>query len=97
MCDCKSCDCQSGDSGFIFGIIIGAVIGAVVAVIIYKNKKSEVFTNLKEKLEGYFKGFTEKSSKSEKIAVILPKKIVKESVPTKTITVKPRKFIKPKK
>jgi gas vesicle protein len=97
MCDCKDCDCQGNDSGFIFGLVIGAVIGAAVAVYIYKNNKSDVFGDLKEKLEGYFKGFANKSSKSEKIAVILPKKIVKESTPAKTITVKPRKFVKPKK
>jgi len=103
MSECKNCDCQSGDSGFIFGMVIGAVIGAVVAILIYKNNKTEVFSGLKDKLENYFKKFTtpteskpvKKKFKPEKIPVILPNKIVKESAPVKTISVKPRKFVKP--
>jgi len=103
MSECKNCDCQSGDSGFIFGMVIGAVIGAVVAILIYKNNKTEVFSDLKGKLEKYFKNFisstetklTKKYSKPEKLPVILPSKIVKESAPVKTIFVKPRKFVKP--
>ena len=105
MCECKNCDCQSGDSGFVLGIVIGAVIGAVVAVLIYKNNKTEVFSDLKDKLEKYFNKFSlfteskpiKKNPKPEKIAVILPKNIVKESFPAKTISAKPRKFVKPKK
>jgi len=107
MCDCKDCNCQSGDSGFIFGLVIGAVIGAAVAVYIYKNNKTDVFSDLREKLENYFKKFTsppepepepaKKSPKSAKIAVILPKEIVKETTPVKSVTSKPRKFVKPKK
>ena len=104
MSECKNCDCQSSDSGFVFGIIIGAVIGAVVAVLIYKNNKTEVFCDLKGKLEKYFKNFisstetklTKKYSKPEKLPVVLPKNIIKESTPTQTISPKPRKFVKPK-
>lgn len=105
MCDCKDCDCQPSDSGFIFGLVIGAVIGAAVAVYIYKNNKTDVIADLKEKLEKYFKKFAlptepkpvKKYIKPEKIAVILPKKIVKESAPPKTIITKPHKFVKPQK
>jgi len=105
MCDCKNCDCQSGDSGFIFGLVIGAVIGAAVAIYIYKNNKTDVIADLKEKLEGYFKKFSQpeeskpvkKVVKPDKIPVVLPKKIVKETVAVKTVTAKPRKFVKPQK
>lgn len=57
MCDCKNCDSQQNDGGFIFGLVIGAIIGAAVAVYIYKNNKTDVFSDLKEKLENYFKKF----------------------------------------
>jgi hypothetical protein len=110
MSDCQNCDCQSNDSGFVFGLIIGAVIGATVAVLIYKNNKTEVFTDLRKKLENYFKDFmtTEESPepvkrtvrkivKPEKLPVILPKEIIKETASKKVIAAKPRKFVKPKK
>ena len=102
MCDCKDCDCQNSDSGFIFGLVIGAVIGAAVAVYIYKNNKTDVFADLSEKLKDYFKRFippteskpNKKVSKPEKIPVVLPKKIVKETFIAKTSSSKPRKFVK---
>lgn len=98
MCDCQNCQCdsESDNSGFIFGLLLGAIIGAVIAVIIYKNNKTEVFSNLKEKMEKYFRGFTQEEPPS-KIPVVLPSKIIATDIsPTNPIS-KPRKFIKPKK
>jgi gas vesicle protein len=92
---CQDCDCHNNDSGFIFGIVIGAVIGAAVAIYIYKNNKTDIIENLKEKLEGYFKP-VKKIIKSEKIPVILPKKIIKETAVAKTVAPRPHKFVKPK-
>ena len=80
MCDCKNCQCDSGSdsSGFIFGIILGAIIGAVIAVLIYKNNQTEVFSDLKTKLEKYFSSFTKTTTPSrKKISVELPPKVVK--------------------
>lgn len=77
---CDNCDRESTNSSFIFGLVIGAVIAAIVAVYIYKNKKSAVFQNLREKLEKYFSDFIGSSpqkhhSKTEKKSVVLPKNI----------------------
>jgi Na+/glutamate symporter len=111
MCDCKDCDCRSSDSGFIFGLVIGAVIGAAVAVLIYKNNQSEVITNFKQKLEKYFKKFTQftesepaapKTVKLKtkvtpaKIPVVIPSKLIAKTTSPKVISAKPRKFVKPK-
>lgn len=80
---CNHCDSQS-DSGssFIFGIFLGAVIGAVVAIYIYKNNRTDVFIDLKNKLQKYFSRFTKghvphakQKQKSSKIIVTIPKTV----------------------
>lgn len=93
------CDCEQDNSGFIFGLLVGAVIGAVIAVLIYKNNQTEVFSNLKEKLEKYFRDFTkEKPAPVKKVPVILPSKIIASQTSTPSVPAsKPRKFVKPKK
>lgn len=98
MCKCDN-DNQPSDSGFIFGLVIGAIIGAIVAVLIYKNNKSEVFNNLKLKLEKYFKDIIPPDTKpSPKIPVVLPSKIIASSTIQKSTTLKPKKmFLKAKK
>lgn len=98
MCNCDQ-DNQPSDSGFILGLVIGAIIGAIVAVLIYKNNKSVVFSNLKLKLEKYFKDIIPSESKfSPKIPVVLPSKIIASSTVQKSTTPKPTKmFVKPKK
>lgn len=65
---------ENNNSSFIFGLVIGAVIAAVVAVYIYKNQKSVVFQNLKDKLEKYFSDFcpAPKKATSKKISVDIP-------------------------
>lgn len=93
---CDNCDHNNNDSGFIFGMIIGAIIGAFVAIYFYKNNKTKVFANLRDKLQGYFgitspkqpmssrkpksKSVVKKESTSEKIPVILPHTVAKEAV-----------------
>lgn len=109
MCDCNEKDCcQNSDSGFIFGMVIGAIIGAFVAVYFYKNNKTKVFDNLKQKLQGYFGQFipqsptkktkTKKSSVSkvvpEKIPVILPHAVAKEAIRPKPTVAKSKKMFK---
>jgi len=80
-----SCNCDhesNSNSGFVFGIILGAIIGAAVAIYIYKNNKSDIFENLKKKLEGYFK---EAPPKPHKIPVTIPKEVeVLDITPPKT-------------
>jgi len=80
---CDHCENQSeSGSSFIFGIFLGAVIGAVVAVYIYKNNRSDVFVDLKNKLQKYFSKFTKEYSphpkskkKLSKITVTIPKTV----------------------
>lgn len=86
---------KNSNSGFIFGLILGAIIGAIVAIIIYKNNKTEVFENLSQKLQDFFKGFTNEESKPSRSVSTSPKKIIA------TVTPKPKKpapkmFVKPK-
>lgn len=87
MCNCdKSCGCQSNkSSGFIFGLIFGAIIGAIIAVVVYKNNKTKIFTDLKEKLESFFKVSLRGASSDEAIP------------PIKKVKKKPKTFLKPKK
>lgn len=98
MCDCKNCQCDSGsdNSGFVFGLLLGAIIGAIIAVIVYKNNKNAVLSNLKDKIEKYFRHLSP-DKPSPKIPVVLPSKIIAANSPTTNPAVKPRKFIKPKK
>lgn len=107
---CDDNCCRNNDSGFLFGMIIGAIIGAFVAIYFYKNKKSQVFNNFQEKLQAYFKNIIPKTQKSnrksrkkniikkpvviEKIPVILPHEIIKESTPLKSIATKSKKMFK---
>ncbi|MBI2464828.1 YtxH domain-containing protein [Candidatus Shapirobacteria bacterium] len=80
---CEHCDSQSDTgSSFIFGIFLGAIIGAVVAIYIYKNNRSDVFGDLKDKLQKYFSKFMDsppktpkKKSQSSKITVTIPKSV----------------------
>jgi gas vesicle protein len=80
---CDHCDSQSDTgSSFIFGIFLGAVIGAVVAIYIYKNNRSDVFVDLKNKLQKYFSKFTKEhiphskpKKSSSKIIVTIPKTV----------------------
>jgi hypothetical protein len=100
MCDCKNCQCESegNQEGFIFGLLLGAIIGAVIAILIYKNNQTEVFANLKAKLEKYFRNFTEEKPVSKKISVVIPPKVESVDItPKKTSAAKPHKFLKPKK
>lgn len=87
MCNCdKSCGCQSNkSSGFIFGLIFGAIIGAIIAVVIYKNNKTKIFEDLKNKLNSFFGKSPKKETKKEE-KIFIPK-IIK----------KPKTFLKPKK
>ena len=104
MADCHDDNCcQNNDSGFLFGMIIGAIIGAFVAIYFYKNKKSQVFNNLQEKLQNYFKNIIPKPPTKKtklkkaiaaKIPVILPHEVVKESASLKPIAIKSKKMFK---
>lgn len=62
MSDCnhKNCDCHQ-NSSFIFGLILGLIIAAVVAVVIYRNNKEKVFSDLKKYLNKFISSFRPKS------------------------------------
>jgi hypothetical protein len=89
MCDSKNCDSQSNDSGFIMGIVVGAVIGAAVAVYVYKNNKTDVFADLKLKLESYFKQFTQPEAPARKPKPI-KSKLIARAAPSKIPVVIPK-------
>lgn len=96
-CD-NNCNCQENkSSGFIFGLVLGAIIGAIVAIIVYKNNKTQIFSDLKEKLENLFKGFSQnqKEQKPPSKKVSLRGTPSDEAIPL--VKKKPKTFIKPKK
>ncbi|HEX8923290.1 MAG TPA: hypothetical protein VF828_00970 [Patescibacteria group bacterium] len=57
---------EASGSGFILGLILGAVVGAVIAIVIYKNRRSEVVTLLKQKLEDLFGDYLPKKPVTSK-------------------------------
>lgn len=67
-------------SGFAFGLICGAIIGAVAAIYLYKNQKSDVLTDLKKKLEDFFKPEAP-PKKNHKKSVNLPPSLELSSPP----------------
>lgn len=88
-CNCnKNCDCQnSQSSGFIFGLILGSILGAIIAVVIYKNNKTKIFSNLREKLENFLGSSSGRSKQKKEKNIQKVPKIIK----------KPKTFLKPKK
>jgi len=107
-CNSKDCNCHQ-NSSFTFGLIFGLIIGAIIAVVIYKNNKQKVFTDLKKKLEKFFDVFSTPSFskkapkknhsaplKSSKISITLPPAIIKKDLEAKNILKKskPRTFKK---
>lgn len=95
------CHCQDSDnhqnSSFIFGLIIGLIISAIVAVVIYKNNKEKVFTDLKKQLENFFNSFKPKSEeivKNKKKDVIIPQNLIIANNTPKPTFSKPKKMFK---
>lgn len=63
---CKNCcdNQKDSSSSFIFGLVLGLIAAAVVAVVIYKYRRNEVITTLKDKLYSILGLESEKVSKS---------------------------------
>ena len=61
-CHNKDCDCHQ-NSSFIFGLFIGLIIAAVVAIVIYNNKREDVFLKLKKQIEKFISNLKPKSEK----------------------------------
>ena len=94
-CQKSDCDCQSSNSGFIFGLVIGAVIGAIIAIIIYKNNKTEVFERLSSQIKNFFQNLTgqEPKPESQKSSPQKPTKIIAIKKEISPVSVKPKKAV----
>lgn len=85
------CNCQRGNSGFIFGLILGAFIAAAIMVLNSKNK-DKIIKNIKDKFNDFFKEEIKENSK--KISVTIPKDLIPS--PPAPIPQKPAKLFKKK-
>lgn len=92
MSECK-CD-SDNSSGLLIGLILGLVIGAVIAVIIYKKDKGKTFDLLSKKIDDLM-NHEEKSPPSKK-EVVLPPKVISETIVVPAKKTKAKLFRKPK-
>lgn len=86
-----------GNGSFVFGLVLGAVIGAVIAIIIYRNNKNQILSELQFKLQEFFNQFTNpdpSQSQTKKKPVFIPDNVpIIDLTPPKSNN-KPKKFIR---